>query len=232
MIETLLATVLSSALILKNPTLSPTLQTPPISFTRVLPQKNYVSYVVGKNENLGDVSLKYYGSADYWTNLWNDNPGIADPDTIAGKMLVINVNKADKPADLTQELAIRQDELNLKKNRSYLQSIEYSPVTYTTQSPISTSSILVSTATVSDSAIDYLGNCEAGMNPAKNTGNGYYGAFQFSSGTWQSMNTGYERADLAPIDVQKAAVKQLLQRSSIYSQFPGCANKMRSAGVI
>ncbi len=85
---------------------------------------------------------------------------------------------------------------------------------------------------VSDAAITYLGNCEAGMDPTKNTGNGYYGAFQFSYGTWQSLNTGYARADLAPIDVQEAAVKQLLSRSSIYNQFPACSRRMRDAGLI
>lgn len=80
--------------------------------------------------------------------------------------------------------------------------------------------------------ITYLGNCEAGMDPTKNTGNGYYGAFQFSYGTWQSMNTGYERADLAPLEVQIDAVQRLLQRSSIYTQFPGCARKMQALGMI
>ncbi|MGH7204445.1 MAG: transglycosylase family protein, partial [Candidatus Levyibacteriota bacterium] len=189
--------------------------------------------------------------ADYWTNIWNDNLGIADPDDIASKIIVINVNKTDKPADLTPDLAIRQDELNQKKNQVYLQSIDYIPVTNTTQSPSSTTAMRMPTAapmqtpasvvpqatassasTISDQAVDSLGSCEAGMDPTKNTGNGYYGAFQFSYGTWKSMNTGYDRADLAPIEVQKAAVKQLIQRSSIYSQFPACANKMRSAGVI
>ena len=87
-------------------------------------------------------------------------------------------------------------------------------------------------SSLSDAAITYLGSCEAGMDPSKNTGNGYYGAFQFSFGTWNRLNTGYERADLAPIEVQEAAVKQLLQGSSIYSQFPGCARKMHSAGLI
>lgn len=80
--------------------------------------------------------------------------------------------------------------------------------------------------------ITFLGNCEAGMDPTKNTGNGYYGAFQFSYGTWQSMNTGYERADLAPLEVQIDAVQRLLQRSSIYTQFPACARKMQSLGMI
>lgn len=80
--------------------------------------------------------------------------------------------------------------------------------------------------------IQYLGGCEAGMNPTRNSGNGYYGAFQFSAGTWNAMNTGYARADLAPLDVQIAAVQQLLSRSSIFSQFPGCANAMVAAGLL
>ncbi len=85
---------------------------------------------------------------------------------------------------------------------------------------------------LTEDQVTFLGTCEAGMDPAKNTGNGYYGAFQFSHGTWRSMNTGYERADLAPIEVQKDAVQRLVQRSSIFTQFPACANRMRSIGMI
>lgn len=85
---------------------------------------------------------------------------------------------------------------------------------------------------LTDEQIQVLGSCEAGMDPTKNTGNGYYGAFQFSISTWNSMNTGYERADLAPLDVQIDAVQRLLQRSSIYTQFPACARMMASRGII
>lgn len=85
---------------------------------------------------------------------------------------------------------------------------------------------------LTEEQITYLGSCEAGMDPAKNTGNGYYGAFQFSYGTWKSMGTGYERADLAPIDVQKDAVQRLVGRSSIFTQFPACSRKMRLIGMI
>ncbi len=100
------------------------------------------------------------------------------------------------------------------------------PIAVETVAPTDNASV------ISEEALTYLGNCETGMNPTKNTGNGYYGAFQFSQGTWNSMNTGYERADFAPLEVQKAAVKQLLQRSSIHTQFPGCARKMKSTGLI
>lgn len=85
---------------------------------------------------------------------------------------------------------------------------------------------------LSDEAINFLGNCESGMNPATNTGNGYYGAFQFSYGTWQSMGTAYERADLAPLEVQIDAVQRLVARSNIYGQFPACAQRMQSLGLI
>lgn len=85
---------------------------------------------------------------------------------------------------------------------------------------------------LSEVQINFLGICESGMSADRNSGNGYYGAFQFSINTWNSMNTGYERADLAPIEVQINAVKELLSRSSIWTQFPGCAAKMQSAGIL
>lgn len=85
---------------------------------------------------------------------------------------------------------------------------------------------------LSAAQIQFLGNCEAGMNPTRNSGNGYYGAFQFSIGTWNAMGTGYARADLAPLDVQIQAVQNLLSRSSIFGQFPGCANQMVAAGLL
>lgn len=85
---------------------------------------------------------------------------------------------------------------------------------------------------LSAAQIQFLGNCESGMTATRNSGNGYYGAFQFSAGTWTAMGTGYARADLAPLDVQIQAVQQLLSRSSIFSQFPGCANSMVAAGLL
>lgn len=92
--------------------------------------------------------------------------------------------------------------------------------------------LVPATSVLSDAQIQFLGNCESGMRPDANTGNGYYGAFQFSYSTWQAMGMGYERADLAPLEVQIVAVQKLLSRSSIWTQFPGCAYKMQSLGLI
>lgn len=69
-----------------------------------------------------------------------------------------------------------------------------------------------------------LRQCESGGNYKTNTGNGYYGAYQFSEGTWNSLNTGYARADLAPPYVQDQAIIRNTLRSGggIASQNPGC----------
>lgn len=85
---------------------------------------------------------------------------------------------------------------------------------------------------LSDAGIQFLGNCESGMTANRNSGNGFYGAFQFTIGTWNAMATGYARADLAPLDVQIQAVQKLLSQSSIYTQFPACARKMQANGII
>jgi hypothetical protein len=66
---------------------------------------------------------------------------------------------------------------------------------------------------------------ESGNNYAANTGNGYFGAYQFLPGTWNSAVSGaghprYEngRADLAPAAVQDAAAVWL-QVHSGWSQW-------------
>lgn len=69
-----------------------------------------------------------------------------------------------------------------------------------------------------------LRTCESGGDYAINTGNGYYGAYQFSASTWTSLSTGYSRADLAPASVQDAAIIANTDRSSggLATQNPGC----------
>ncbi len=70
-----------------------------------------------------------------------------------------------------------------------------------------------------------LRSCETGGNYRTNTGNGYYGAYQFSEGTWNSLGTGYPRADLAPPAVQdQAIIRNTLRTSGLASQNPGCYN--------
>jgi hypothetical protein len=74
--------------------------------------------------------------------------------------------------------------------------------------------------------------CESHGNYQTNTGNGYYGAYQFSQSTWnriavQRMGVPYSRADLAPPEVQDQAiiVNTNLSKGGLASQNPGCFKK-------
>lgn len=73
-----------------------------------------------------------------------------------------------------------------------------------------------------------LRECEAGGDYTTNTGNGFYGAYQFMDSTWDKWNTGYPRADLAPPSVQDATVIKNTNASTggLASQHPGCYSKM------
>jgi hypothetical protein len=66
-----------------------------------------------------------------------------------------------------------------------------------------------------------LRECESGDNYQANTGNGFYGAYQFSEATWQ--NLGYHgRPDLEPPAMQDQAAVQL-QAQAGWGQWPTCA---------
>jgi hypothetical protein len=66
-----------------------------------------------------------------------------------------------------------------------------------------------------------LRECESGNNYAENTGNGYYGAYQFSQQTWD--NLGYPgRPDLESPAMQDAAAQKLQQEAG-WGQWPACS---------
>jgi uncharacterized protein YabE (DUF348 family) len=88
---------------------------------------------------------------------------------------------------------------------------------------------------LSEAQIVALGTCESGMTATRNSGNGFYGAFQFMPSTWSKVAPAPYNGMMpheAPLEAQKQAVQSLLSRSSIFSQFPGCAKKMRAQGII
>lgn len=70
--------------------------------------------------------------------------------------------------------------------------------------------------------------CESTNNYSKNTGNGYYGAYQFDLPTWKS-NAPVEwrgtRPDLAPSSIQDQAAKSL-QAKRGWQPWPGCRAKL------
>ncbi len=75
-----------------------------------------------------------------------------------------------------------------------------------------------------DANLTALRQCEAGGNYARNSGNGYYGAYQYNLGTWSNYG-GYARPDLAPPEVQDAKVRETQARRG-WSPWPACARKL------
>lgn len=180
---------------------------------------------VKAGDSLESLAEKYYGDEKYWKILWVDNSKIDDPSYIeVGWILKLRQEVTEKDLE-----SIKLPE-RMPKIQAAIFTFEPSPTSQIEKQP--TQTIFQTSGTLSEAQITFLGICESGMRPATNTGNGYYGAFQFSIGTWNRMGTGYERADMAPLDVQKDAVQRLLSRSSIYTQFPACARKMRNAGLL
>lgn len=66
-----------------------------------------------------------------------------------------------------------------------------------------------------------LRQCESGDNYADNTGNGYYGAYQFSLTTWESLGYSGLPSQAAPAVQDQAA--QRLQALRGWGQWPACS---------
>lgn len=81
--------------------------------------------------------------------------------------------------------------------------------------------------TPSGSVWDRLAACESGGNWSINTGNGFYGGLQFTSGTWLGNGGGAyaPRADLATRD-QQIAIASKVQAARGWSPWPACAAKL------
>jgi hypothetical protein len=72
-----------------------------------------------------------------------------------------------------------------------------------------------------------LASCESGGNWHINTGNGYYGGVQFSSGTWLGNGGGKyaSRADLATKAEQIAIAEKVLDARG-WSPWPACSSRL------
>ncbi len=78
--------------------------------------------------------------------------------------------------------------------------------------------------TADDAPWAALRKCESGGRYGLNTGNGYYGAYQFSVSTWKRIGfTGYPH-EASPA-TQDAAAKRL-QAKAGWGQWPACARKL------
>lgn len=69
-----------------------------------------------------------------------------------------------------------------------------------------------------------LAACESGGNPSTNTGNGYYGMYQFSLPTWQSVGGSGLPSDASAAEQTMRA--QILQARSGWGQWPACSARL------
>jgi LysM repeat protein len=125
-------------------------------------------YVVQSGDNLSAIAQAE--QLDSWLPLWNANPGLTDPNLIyTGQQLVVPTGPTTNrplPAD-TVATPVRT----------------YAPAGGQIYSQTGATNYSSGTPGI----LARVRQRESGGNYADNTGNGYYGAYQFSLGTWESV---------------------------------------------
>lgn len=114
------------------------------------------------------------------------------------------------PASVKQVREANQ-RARLALNPPVVEEVTYEPTTYETTEPVTPtySGTSSGNATV---------QCESSGDYSANTGNGYYGGYQFDSSTWDAYgDSDYAEANEAPPAVQDAAAA-----SVPYDAWPNC----------
>lgn len=116
----LLVPVLATTILVSTPLKPLSLQSTPTAsssfvFTRVLPADNLVVHMAEKGDTLKIIATVHYGNQEYWTNIWNDNSKISDPDNLPeGLFINLKASKPEKAEELEEELKERLSELHPK----------------------------------------------------------------------------------------------------------------------
>lgn len=118
-----------------------------------------------------------------WRPLWNANPDVADPDLIyAGQKLIVPEGQtADRPlpARMTAVAAPPAQPVGADQRRAA------APANY---------------AAGAGGVLANIRMRESGGNYATNTGNGYYGAYQFDLGTWRGVGGSGLPSEASPAE--------------------------------
>lgn len=149
-----------------------------------------------------------------YVRLFDANTQISDPNLIYPGD-VVRIPAAD------EVLASR--ELPQPPAPAPVQPVTAAPVTKSLPTP----SAPAAPVAASDSVWDQLAACESGGRWDANTGNGYYGGLQFTSGTWLGNGGGAyaPRADLATRD-QQIAIAIAIQAGRGWTPWPACSAKL------
>lgn len=152
-------------------------------------------YSVQSGDNLSAIAQAQ--GLDSWRPLWNANLNITNPDLIyPGQDLVI-------PNGPTADRALPADVSANQLDAAYSSAAAANPRPVVHYATVPAAAPNVNCNTDVPAILNRTKARESGCNYATNTGNGYYGAYQFDIRTWNNFD-GYPRADLAPIAVQDA----------------------------
>ncbi len=167
-----------------------------------VPAPQPAKHVVAEGESLSAIATN--GSLASWRPIWNANAQLSNPDSLnVGEELVVpqpTEQIADRP------LPAGYGEVIAAPVQSVQNNYQSAPVASTRYR-----SSAVNHGTPADGLAQRVCARESGCNYATNTGNGYYGAYQFDTGTWGGYG-GYARADQAPQAVQDAKFAETYAR--------------------
>jgi LysM repeat protein len=165
------------------------------------------THVVAPGDSLSSIAESH--QLESWKPLWNVNPEVSNPDVIYAnqKLIVPEGPTTDRPLPVAAVAA---------------------PV----QQPAVQTSYQAPRAQVAPRAANYAAGSgglfasirqkESGGNYATNTGNGYYGAYQFDLGTWRSVGGSGLPSDASPAEQDMRA--QMLYDRRGCSPWPNTCN--------
>jgi hypothetical protein len=133
------------------------------------------------------------------------------------------VTRENKFPDRSKEAEVAR-QVDAQREQARLEAIRQAEIQKQAQVQAQAQSVPNTPVLSSDDAFIQLSYCEAGGKPATNTGNGYYGMFQYDLQTWANY-MGYARPDLAPAEVQLAKAKETQARRG-WSPWPQCSKKL------
>lgn len=132
--------------------------------------------------------------------------------TLNPPVLQTTTQVAPKPVTITRTIATTTT------------SAQAAPYSYTTTSQSRPPAYVTSSNSSLGGAFYEIRLCESGDNYSLDTGNGYYGAYQFSLSTWYALGFSGLPSQ-APPSLQDQAAQLLYERSGWYS-WPGCAYRL------
>lgn len=143
-------------------------------------------HVVEAGDSLSIIAEKE--ELESWRPLWDANEGLANPDLIyAGQQLVVPTGPVpERP--LPEGVAPVQ------------QTVVRKGTTTTTPRATSTNRSAANYAPGASGVLERIRMRESGGNYAINTGNGYYGAYQFSLSTWRGVGGAGLPSEASPAE--------------------------------